>query len=260
MYVSPPEEERLKAYGRAPGFVRGALSDGPLFDFYDRLRTGFALHIDTVGAIIPLTRDLLLGFLPPAQFIEELVNLGMSRDVAKQIIDDLNENVFIPLREQIQTGTGPFDDFAPPQPIQKPLQAKPATVSETISTQIPLSTVQASPAESQIRTMAQDMASVQSGAVVPQYFVPGQPAAGAPHGWQAAASVHVFVPAGPPQQAMHPASPAPQAPVLPAAISPAPVEYNAPATYTAPAITTPAPPAPATLTKEYGSDPYREPV
>ena len=61
------------------------------------------LHIDQIGKIAEMTRNLLLGLVNPQEFLQELVAVGITELVARQIMTEINQKIFIPLRESMKT-------------------------------------------------------------------------------------------------------------------------------------------------------------
>lgn len=246
-----------------------------------QLSRKYNLHADAAGVFEKAYIFMLLGVHSPDQFVQELRDGGISEDTIKGLATDVNELVFKKLREQERTGAvasvTPIPPArpqvpvmgieikeampapAPPQPVALPPYIAPAPVYQT-PTPVPVSAapIPNIPIYSHppvARTMESDME------LAAQDFRPG------------------------PENQTMPASPS-FAPPVPAAYIPAPVQaYAAPIPQPQPAYTAPVPPpqptAPASsypppamapvrltpverahpnapITKEYGSDPYRE--
>lgn len=62
------------------------------------------LHIDQIGKLAELNRNMLLGLIGPEDFLKELIAIGISDADAKQIMTEINQKIFVPLREQMMKG------------------------------------------------------------------------------------------------------------------------------------------------------------
>jgi hypothetical protein len=89
----------------------------------------FNLHIDQIGKIAELTRNLLLGLIAPEEFFKELIVAGISDKDAREIVKEINQKIFIPLREQMRKGEGniPKPEGATSEPTKpaEPVTTKP---------------------------------------------------------------------------------------------------------------------------------------
>jgi hypothetical protein len=205
-----------------------------------RLSQRYGLHADQAGKFEMAFIYMLLGISKPEEFIESLRSAGIAPETIKNLAHDINEEVFKPLQKKeredpsivtpgpIPAATplpiaSPEKTILPSPPIYQPappvLQREPPFIPK-----IPVSQSQSEP---EVRTMAGDMAIVQSGGHVPETLQPSSP-------------VHQPVPATP-----VPASSVP-GPLPPLARKPAPPSNeNRDALHA--------------VLKEYGIDPYREP-
>ena len=232
MKLSTPDQLRA-AFQSAPPEIKEAYTNDSLVQVLMDIKSRYQLHVDVSGALRDMLGDLLLGLMTPAEFYGNLVLLGSSEQTARGIMDDLNKQIFLPLRDKMRTrsesGAAPLPDysapvepaFVPPAPAATviPTQPEPPIViptPEPAPTTTPISTETPFP-EPQIRTMAHDMAAAKNheGAQAP-----------IPSAWSAP-------PAPPPIEATYPAAPKPH--IEPVVQQP-PVE------------------------KTYGVDPYREPI
>ena len=216
----------------------------------------YHLHLDQAEEFERLYINMLLGITQPSEFAASLRGAGLTQQTVDGLAADVNSRVFIPLRDAQRADTAK----APPArtvEIPKPAPLSPPTIAYAAPTPpvaLPGSTETAPMPAGQVPQPAVPPAPEPS-VVAHTIAVPAQPHAGHP-GWHPAAAVHVFVPAhGMPAHV----APAPAATVAPA---PEPV----PARPSVPAFVNPEPgpasgPKPNTpITKEYGADPYREPV
>lgn len=212
-----------------------------------RISQKYGLHADTAGVFERAYLFMLLGVYTPEEFAQELRDAGVDETTVRGIATDVNEQVFKKLRAEEEQGTAPPSQAerapavplmsveAPPSPapsfqIPKPetpginLLEQHAPVSQASSVVIPVA-----PAPVASRTMAADMEM-------------------AAHGLQgnAVSPARSFQTASVPITRM----PEPSAPVMTPGPSSAP---------TTPPIPQPSPP-PVPIAKEYGADPYREPL
>lgn len=281
------------AFEQAPELVQDALSGGSATDFIVAAQTRYGLHIDTVGQLSHMVRDMLVGLLLPAEFYDGLIDLRIEPATAQRILTDVNAEVFVPLRLEMQkqgiTQTMPVRTPTPPQ-VREPLVPVPSPVPETAFPQPVPQTP--SPAPVPTQPVPQTFSAPQQPAQYDQTQWPGHPGAN----WQPAAAVHVYVPAGgyvstqpgmnPPQTYSAPQPVPVQEPIIQAPVSaypqPTPVVATPVPTYTptapeatppqqvpmpTPARPLPPPPMnlpgttpPTPLEKIRSNDPYREPV
>lgn len=227
------------------------------------------LHVDQGGLLQRELLLMLLGQEEPADFMKELRAAGIEEQTVQALITDINEIVFKPLRKKEQEGGA-----ADPAPSQQPAPQAPSTPDVPVDVR-------------GVRTMQAD---VQSASQAPQP-PPQQPV------WQAPQYAHpayppmqpVYTPYPPPYMPMPPQQqtywvpvsvagqpqpypyPPQQAPVqqqVPEPPKPEPVVPPTPEPTPPPAWTPPpvppqpqyAPPPQVPLTKEFGADPYREPI
>lgn len=189
------DEEVNRAYDAVPEVIQQALGGDELYDFGEKMQTVYHLHIDTVGMVGTLIRNLLIGLINPTEFVSSLQEIGIEKSTVQQLTADLNEKIFIPLQNKMREVGA-----ATPSPSAVQAIPAPAPVAE-----------QPTPAAPQIASVVT-----------------------------------------PPVQIQRAAQPAP----TPAPIRPRPAPY------------TPTPPSTPDahreelkkIVKEYGADPYREPI
>lgn len=272
---------------RLPAPVRTFVSSQERKDIVLALSQKYQLHVDQAGIFEHSFLFMLLGASTPTEFVAELRAAGIADSVVTSITNDLNEQVFKKLRkEEEMMRPEPAAVQAPvpqPAPVAPPVQAAPA-----IPEPPPLETM---------RTMGTDMTRAQQAAPT-QYAAPYMPSypqmpvqyVPFPGSYQPMPQpqtywVPVQMPAAPqypyPQPQYAPPVATPPPPVVqqqPAPTQPAPVAQIAPEPtpvvpeVVAPARPMPPPPqdlpttqssmapAPTPLHKEYGVDPYHEPI
>lgn len=250
------DEQVIAAIDAAPPLVREVLRDMKTSQIIGSIGTSYHLHIDLIGKLSALNRDLLIGLTSPAEVLGELIMAGVDTETAKNILKELNEKIFMPVQAAMKAGSeketssqgtpAPMRieaDIPPPTPpTTTPTDARP--VAETPSVPAAVSTPQQTP-EPPMPTQHT------------AYAAQGTPQQGA--AWHPAASVHVFVPS-------HPSPHANVPPNLPGQEAPVPVQTTQPIAAPVPKETqTPLIQAAsqtqdAPLTKQYSIDPYREPI
>jgi hypothetical protein len=127
---NPTRDQVQAAYKSAPPAVQDAVMSEQTALFAEKLRTEYDLHIDVAATISSLLGHLLLGLTSPAEFLEELKEKSVDPATATRIMNDINQQIFIPLRDTMRAGeSGGAKAAAAPvkapeaQPV--PLTAKP---------------------------------------------------------------------------------------------------------------------------------------
>ena len=227
------------------------------------LSSKYGLHVDQAGEFEQAFIYMLLGISSPEDFVATLSRAGVSSPTINALATDVNERVFMRLRDAEREVVQAPTPTQKPAPLPPPaLDYQPATLpGSPVPAPMPVSTpepvapvvpvIEASPAPQQI--------------IPQQHFVHSMPHSQPQSGWHPAAAVHIFVPTHgapqhqAPQPVQNPEPPAPEpAPYVPAT----PLESRMPISMpTVPVQQPTPPPAPATpLKKDYAADPYREPI
>lgn len=116
--MEPTKEQMFRAYDEAPEVVRRALQpEGLAMLFVSEMADTYKVHVDVAGTISVLIRNMILGFLSPGEFSSELNKAGVPKDMARQLLADLNTKVFVPLRNQVREQ----NSHHPSQPPQVPV-------------------------------------------------------------------------------------------------------------------------------------------
>ena len=236
----------------------------------------YRLHADQAGVFDESYMFMLLGTLSPDAFMTRLVGAGIPTETVRALANDVNEQVFIPLRIKEQQGepAGRIPVAATkPEPLPPPaLDYQPAApllpgsdVPVPLAPAPPPVPVQLNPAPPPIPAGVPQALEASPVPAPQQHAVQAMPGAAHP-GWHPAAAVHIYVPTQGPHMQSHAApSPAP-APVTDASIQSAPA-YTEPQQVYVPPPTPAAAPAPyvppvaaTPITKSYPADPYREPI
>jgi hypothetical protein len=247
------DDEIKKAYDAAPTLIKEAVDSDLVIDFGVSLPTKYGLHLDVTQTIVTLIRNLLIGLLNPKEFYDEIQALRIDQGTAQRLVTDLNEQVFLPIREKMQEvseeeaseAREPQGVVPAPAPVSVPATAPTAPISKNlIHPDAPVSVPATAPAVV-TPTVA---APLPTPPTAPYYIAPApvQPVAEA---------VHLELP--------------PTA--VPAIVAPTPTPV-VPPTLSAPRPLPPQPSASASASasgnkdalhdvlKKYGIDPYREPA
>lgn len=101
--ISLTNDQFQAKFKTAPYAVRDFVMGVELEDFVASAGSKYQLHVDTLGKFSDVVTALLLGFITPTQLPKELSELGINSTNINTLTQDLNEKVFKPLREKIQT-------------------------------------------------------------------------------------------------------------------------------------------------------------
>jgi hypothetical protein len=240
-------EQYIAAFNKLPVPIRSYLIDDEMASVIQAIGTKYNLHVDIIGTLGKGASYMLMGIQSPAETLGELVLAGVDGATAQKILEDLNSQIFIPVREHVKNYKEGDEE----------------QVEDTTHAEMLVQTSTPTPAVSQ------------SPEPVPQ---PTPVIVSAPQ-------TTPSIPPTPPTPVMPQVSVAPTSPATPEQSmrtmasdvdalhqhrAPEPIPYSAPPPVippvpippAIPARTTPPPPnlPGAPLTKEYGNDPYREPV
>lgn len=254
--------------------VRNFVQSQERTDIALALSQKYQLHADQAGAFERSFLYMLLGVSDPKEFVADLREAGISEEAVAGLASDLNEQVFKRLRREEEQAAAAPAPPPPPVPTPQPVVAPaPPPAPEP-------------PAPQPVRTMGADMAQVQAGYQMPYpqqpMYPPVQQVQYVPFGYAPIPMQQpggYWVPVVLPQQPMYPQQmqqpvppPPPPTPPTPAPAPVAPPPPPPPAPQ--PEVQRVAPPPPPNLPvmeaapvenndplkKEYGVDPYREPL
>ena len=279
-----------EAYKNAPVAVRNAFNSPKTTQVVLGLQTKHQLHVDTAGTIGVQLGYLLLGLITPVDFYNGLISNNLAEPIARDIIDTINREVFLPLREQMRladssalkedfenyeeeeavSSAAPIVEQVPQPPNVVPTIPTPATPPPNLPTGNPPfpSAPAQNPAPQPSYDVAPPMPQQPMPQPYPQYQMP--PMQHSTY-WVPVSIAH------PPQMPMqgYPYQPQgfaapipPPQPATPTPPPPSPAEITAPTQPQAPQEAPPVAPTPQSFTphsstpivKQYGSDPYREPI
>lgn len=123
------DQEIDTAMKMASKIIQDKIADPSEFvEIIKSFQTTYNLHLDTLGIIAEMTRNMLLGLVNPQEFLQELITAGIPANDAKAIMTEINQKIFVPLREQMRkesVGTTPQQ----PRPITQtaPLPQRPVS-------------------------------------------------------------------------------------------------------------------------------------
>lgn len=95
-------EDLIRALDNAPQIVQDAATSPDTLQLIGSFQQMYGLHVDVVGKIAELNRNLLLGLTSPAEFLGELVLGGIDANTAQKIIAELNDKIFVPVQKQMR--------------------------------------------------------------------------------------------------------------------------------------------------------------
>lgn len=296
MHIS--KEQYVDTFNALPEPVRAFLVADDFGIKIQRIVQPYNLHVDTIGVLSESTSYMLMGLMSPSQVLGELATAGVDSDTAQKVLAEINEKVFKPIRQQLQD-QGTVQTPAKPKPeqkVSKPVEQtlppnngpvpnripvpiySPLPVSSTPS--VPPTRVQPPP---NLPGQMPEPPAPRPVPPTPHIEVPTPPAPvnvteqPAPQSDQHARIMHTMArdmaalkSGADPLRVAHPAPPAwAEAPNKPAPVVPPPAPVVPPQPQASKPVQTVAPaeleaPQPQdalrTHLKQYGVDPYREPV
>lgn len=210
----------------APQIVQDAVTSPATQQVLGGLSKQYSLHIDVSGLLEKLTSYMLLGYVSPEQFLQEMRAAGVLDQQARQIVDEINKKIFVPLRAQMMGSLQGVEQPKKPVMPQRPvITAQRVQTSAPHIAPLPPKTVMPVRASG---TLGDIVRSVTAPKLLEDHEEP--------HIEFGDSSVPANLPGMMPPQA---------------APAPVPPKVEAPR---------PAPPAiPVSFVKSYSSDPYREP-
>lgn len=107
------KEQVLAAYNSAPDFVRAVFNDEKTTQVVIELRARFQLHVDNAGLLGKGVGHMLLGLISPDEFFKDLIEAKIPEKDAREIMTEINQKIFVPLREEMRKS--PIAEVKPPQ-------------------------------------------------------------------------------------------------------------------------------------------------
>ena len=109
----------------APLPVQQAVESNATAAIVSGLGIRLGLHIDVIGKIAALNVQMLLGLVNPQGFLQELIVAGVPDKDAREIMTEINQKIFVPLREEMRRGTTAAPEPAKPATPPRPQSAAP---------------------------------------------------------------------------------------------------------------------------------------
>lgn len=104
-------EQIVEQYKRLPQDIREAIDLLDTAGILGEIGQKYALHIDEIGKLADQTAMVIIGFVRPVDFVTNLVaRLGLDRPVAEAIAREVNEQIFLKIRESLQALHGETDE------------------------------------------------------------------------------------------------------------------------------------------------------
>lgn len=121
-----PEEVKQK-FDSLPQDVKALVYSSHMSSTLQAIGTKYQLHIDQVGTLEAETADVMTGFSKLEDFVTNLrESLSIEQPVAENIAKEINEGLFLKIRESMKSlqSSDPTPPSPAPQPSQLPLQTK----------------------------------------------------------------------------------------------------------------------------------------
>jgi hypothetical protein len=248
----PTFEEGLKEVMQSlPPFIREYLAQGKYTPVAQSLMGKYKLRIDQGGVLERELLMLLMGIENPTEFVSALTNeAGIPQEMVNGIVQDINDQVFVPLRrqEEMQSKRPPIQSVLAP----KPLSPAPKPVAPMPAHMAPLPPKIAMPKSGSLGDIVRRIAppsQLDSSKLLEDHEEPH-------------IELKAPAPSAPAMQSPQ-IKPQPPMPTTPASmptpsVPPAPVTSRPPAPPIRPLPPKPIPPPPPITS--YGVDPYREPL
>ncbi len=96
------DSEILEAIKKAPAPIREIIEDVQTALDIAEIGQRLNFHIDQIGTLAELNRNMLLGLIGPQEFFQELIILKIPEIQAKEIMNEINQKIFVPLQKQMR--------------------------------------------------------------------------------------------------------------------------------------------------------------
>ncbi|MBI2053030.1 MAG: hypothetical protein HYT34_02170 [Candidatus Ryanbacteria bacterium] len=129
------QEEIQKRYERLPQAVKDVMFQEATIDKIEELGKKYGLLLDKMGALSDEIALFMVGLTHPNDFRGRIRQaLGLSDMKASEIVEELNDSIFKPIREQLAGLHRPEEIEVPPAPPPPPSFARqPITQTPTMS-------------------------------------------------------------------------------------------------------------------------------
>lgn len=90
-------------YGELPTDIQGAIESTRIDEVVEEITKKHSLHVDQAGVVYEITNSILLGRAAPTEFIPTLIKRGgIEHSTATEIAKEINEKVFLAVRESLK--------------------------------------------------------------------------------------------------------------------------------------------------------------
>src|SRR3989344_3565063 len=128
------KEQLGEKFGQLPENVQDAIIAVETADIVHDIGTKYALHIDQIGELADEIGLVMLGLTHPNDFVTHIIaRLGLDRVIAEAMARDVNEQIFLKIRESLQALQPPA---ASSNDGVEPLPASPSA-PDTLPTDLP---------------------------------------------------------------------------------------------------------------------------
>ncbi len=165
------KEQLLEMYRKLPKDLQDAIFSIDTAEAIRQIGEENKLMIDKIGELADETGLIMLGLTSPSQFIPHLTErLGVSRELARTIAQEINAKVFLPIRESlkkihgIEASEPEMEAPMPPPVTPPPPPSRPATVVNIKPTTLGM----AKPASEISQTPASPMPATPSAPKIPE--------------------------------------------------------------------------------------------
>lgn len=109
----------------------------------------YNLHIDQIDELANEVLAIMIGDAKPTDFFDRIEkSLGLSEDTARSLTNDVNEQIFLPLRSALQEPSEPAHPLETPDEILKHIEdAGPALPAPDLTDHLLQNTVESKPIE-----------------------------------------------------------------------------------------------------------------
>ncbi len=97
------EEQIIEKYEKLPEDLKKAIFSVEMTEAVKRIGGEYQLHIDKIGALGNETGMVMLGVTHPRDFIPNLSQrLGVDKETARKIAEEVNAQIFVKIRESLK--------------------------------------------------------------------------------------------------------------------------------------------------------------
>lgn len=122
------QEELLKKYEELPEDLKKAMYSASTAEIIYELGKKYGLNIEETGDLTTEVAKIILGLDHPKNFISTLIDiLGVPKEKAIEIAQDVNHQIFFPIREELKKlhGIGTSSELTPSAPSELPQREAP---------------------------------------------------------------------------------------------------------------------------------------